>query len=131
MSKVQILVVDDDPKLSRLVKVVLERTKLYEVTEENRPSSVLSTARRLMPEAILMDVDMPGKDGAELAREMSRDPALADIPLMFFTSLISYEEAGKEEIIRGGKRFLAKPVNPSVLIRAVQRLVARIEPSHA
>jgi CheY-like chemotaxis protein len=124
MSKTKILVVDDDPKLSRLVKVVLEKTDLYEVQEENRSANAVNTARAFLPAAILLDVDMPGKDGGELARDIAGDRDLRETPVMFFTSLMSHQEAGQREIVRGGKWFLAKPVNPKVLIGAVERLVA-------
>src|SRR3954451_21985944 len=106
MDKTKILVVDDDPKLSRLVKLFLEKTKLYEVIEENRSSHALETARNTRPAAILLDVDMRGKDGGEVARELSADPQLCRKPVMFFTSLISTAEAGKREVMRGGQPFL-------------------------
>src|SRR4051794_14390662 len=123
MEKAKILVVDDDPKLSRLVKLFLEKTKLYEVIEENRSSHALETARSIRPAAILLDVDMPGKDGGEVAREIGADPQLCQKPIMFFTSLISVAEAGKHEVMRGGQPFLAKPVNPTALVEAVGRLL--------
>jgi CheY-like chemotaxis protein len=123
MEKTKILVVDDDPKLSRLVKLFLEKTKLYEVIEENRSSHAVETARSVRPAAILLDVDMPGKDGGEVARDLSKDPQLCAKPIMFFTSLISTAEAGKREVMRGGLPFLAKPVNPVALVEAVARLL--------
>ena len=123
MSQTKILVVDDDPKLSRLVKVVLEKTALYEVIEENRSANALAIARSLRPQAILLDVDMPGKDGGEVAREIAADRELAKTPIMFLTSLISSNEAGQHEVVRAGKWFLAKPVRPDVLVKSVARLI--------
>jgi CheY-like chemotaxis protein len=128
MSKAKVLVVDDDPKLSRLIKVVLEKTNSYEVHEENRSGSAVATARSVKPNIVLLDVDMPGKDGGEIAREMAADSQLRQTPVMFVTSLISQEEGGEEEIMRSGKWFLAKPVKPSVLIRAVDRLLTAVSP---
>ncbi len=127
MSKAKVLVVDDDPKLSRLIKLVLEKTNSYEVHEENRSSSAVATARSVKPNIVLLDVDMPGKDGGEIAREMAADSQLRQTPVMFVTSLVSQKE-GDEEIVRSGKWFLAKPVKPSVLIRAVDRLLTAVTP---
>lgn len=124
MEKLKIMVVDDDPKLSRLVKIFLEKTRLYTVLEENRSARAVTTAREYLPDALLLDVDMPGKDGGELAKELAADPALRQIPVMFFTSLVSAEEGGRREVYRGGMPFLAKPVNPTVLVGAVERLIA-------
>lgn len=122
MNKAKILVVDDDPKLSRLVKVLLENTDDYEVVEVNRPNDALATARALKPDGVLLDVDMPGKDGGEVASELARDPILKNVPVMFFTSL-AFDVAGDDVVIRGGRRFLPKPVNPHALIRAIGQLV--------
>jgi CheY-like chemotaxis protein len=122
-NRARILVVDDDPKLSRLVKLVLERTKLYEVLEENHSSRALAVARTFDPQAILLDVDMPGKDGGEVARELQGDPRLAKVPVMFLTSLVAGSEADEHEIERGGRLFLAKPTAPMVLLDAVGRLL--------
>ena len=122
-TKTKILVVDDDPKLSKLVKLVLEKTSQYDVLEENRSSQALGVARKFEPSLILLDVDMPGKDGGELAREMAVDSVLKKVPVMFFTSLVSHQEAGSNAIERAGKWYLAKPVMPEVLVRSVEYLL--------
>jgi CheY-like chemotaxis protein len=123
MNKAKVLVVDDDPKLSALTRMVLEKTQIYEVREVNRPMQALAVAREFRPDCVLLDVDMPGKNGGEVASDLAADRSLRDVPVMFFTSLISKTEAGEREILRGGKRYLAKPINPSVLLAAVGRLL--------
>ena len=124
MTKSRILVVDDEPNLSGLVRLILEKTQRFEVRVENRSSLALAAAREFRPDMILLDVDMPGKDGGDVAREIEAEPALRGVPILFFTSLISREEAGAHETLRGGQRFLAKPVDPKVLIAAVDRILA-------
>jgi len=128
MEKKRILVVDDHPKISNLVGMFLERTLLYIVAEENRPTHVLETARQFKPDAILLDVNMPGKDGADVALELSRDAEMQDVPVLFVTSLVSGEEAGKQEVRMGGNLYLSKPINPSALVAAVGRLLDGVEP---
>lgn len=127
MSKSKILIVDDDPKLSQLVALILSRMGGYEVRQENRSFAALATAREFRPDAILLDVDMPGKDGGIVAAELQNDPVLGHIPVVFLTSLISRAEAG----IRNGARFLAKPVDPKLLIETMNSLCPRFkaEPS--
>ena len=124
MNKQRILVVDDEPKLSDLVRLFLEKQKRFEVRVENRSSHALGAAREFRPDLILLDVDMPGKDGGEVAREIKNDTALGPTPIIFFTSLVSQDEAGDRESVRGGMRFLAKPVDPSVLVATVDRVLA-------
>src|SRR4051812_8713696 len=123
MEKKRILVVDDDPKLSNLVRMFLERTGLYEVVEENRSAHALETARAVKPDGILLDLNMPGKDGGDVAMELGRDPQLQNRPVLFLTSLVSTEEAGDHEMKLAGRLFLAKPVQPDALVAAVGRLL--------
>jgi len=124
MAKSKILVVDDDPKLSRLVATILNRVGGYDVFEENRPFAVVATAKQYRPDLILLDVDMPGKDGGALAREMSRDPVLGSVPVLFVTSLISSSETGTHN----GAHYLSKPVNPQLLLDTVRSLCPRFHP---
>ena len=124
MNKRRILVVDDEPKLSELVRMFLERTQRFDVRVENRSAHAVAAAREFRPEMILLDVDMPGKDGGQVARELKDDTTLRATPILFFTSLISRAEAGERETVRGGMRFLAKPVDPKILIDTVDRILA-------
>ena len=124
MNKTRILVVDDEPNLSDLVRLFLEKTKRFEVRTENRPGNVLAVAREFRPDMVLLDVDMPGQDGGEVAREIEADPVLRGVPILFFTSLISSSEAGDHLTMRGGMRFLAKPLNPKVLINVIDQVMA-------
>ena len=124
MNKSRILVVDDDPNISRLVATILSQSSQYEVRTENRAYAALASARDFKPDLVLLDVDMPGKDGGEVASEIHGDPALAHVPIVFLTSLVSRNEAGNGLSLRGGMRFLAKPVDPAVLQRSVRSLLA-------
>ena len=124
MNKTRILVVDDEPNLSDLVRLFLVKTKRFEVCTENRPGNVLCVAREFRPEMILLDVDMPGQDGGEVARQIDADPLLRGTPILFFTSLISPQDAGDHITVRGGMRFLAKPLNPKVLVRVIDEIMA-------
>jgi CheY-like chemotaxis protein len=123
MNTRRIMVVDDEPNLSELVRLFLEKTKRFEVRIENRSAQALAVAKEFRPALILLDVDMPGKDGGQVAREIQADPELKDIPIIFLTSLISRAETGDRETTRGGMRFLAKPVNPAVLVETIDRVL--------
>jgi len=120
MSKAKILIVDDDARLSSLTGAILLGGG-YEVREENRSFAALATARAFRPDLVLLDVDMPGKDGGTVAAEMAADRSTAGTPIIFITSLVAQDEAG----MRGGARFLAKPVEPAVLLAAVEQAISR------
>ena len=72
---------------------------------------------------MLLDVDMPDKSGGDIAREAAADARLKDIPILFLTALVSREEAGTRQLESGGMKFLAKPIEPSLLLAAVEDLV--------
>jgi len=122
MSKTRILIVDDDPNLSRLAGMILESSGLYEVMIINQALRALPAARQFQPAAILLDVDMPEKSGGDIAREAAADAQLRHIPVLFLTGLVSKTEAGENVYESGGMRFLAKPVEPALLLSCVAGL---------
>ncbi|MDB6153883.1 MAG: response regulator [Chthoniobacteraceae bacterium] len=122
MSKSKILVIDDDPKLSALLAFVLNRLGGYDVCEENRSFAALATAREFRPDVILLDVDMPGKDGGMVAGEIRRDASIAETPIVFVSSLITKSEEG----IRNGSHYLSKPVEPAHLLETVRTLCRQL-----
>lgn len=127
MKKSRILIVDDDPSISRLVAMLLTRCSNCEVRIENRPYAAKAAAEEFRPELILLDVDMPGKDGGQVAAEFQADPIFAKVPIVFITSLVSTHEAADDAVMRGGMPFLSKPVNPKALERTIKRLLGSPE----
>lgn len=123
MDKTRILIVDDDVNLSRLVSLMLEKTKLYETSVENRPRHAVAAVRAFSPHLILLDVDMPGMDGGAVARGIRGDEGLKNTPIIFFTSLLSRREGGNELVLRNGDHFLAKPVDPLALIECIDSVL--------
>jgi CheY-like chemotaxis protein len=128
MSKRRVLVVDDDLNLSRLAGMILENSGRYEVMIVNQSARALAAAVQFKAEILLLDVDMPGKGGGDLAREAALDSRLRDIPILFLTGLVRREETLEGPIERGGQQFLAKPVDPAQLLASVGALVAPAAP---
>jgi CheY-like chemotaxis protein len=123
MSKTRVLIVDDDLNLSRLSGMILENSGKYEVMIVNESVHAVAAAVQFRPDIMLLDVDMPGKDGGDIAQEAANDVRLRDIPVLFLTGLVSHGEAGSGALDSGGMKFLAKPVEPSLLLATVGRLV--------
>lgn len=123
MIKRRVLVVDDDVNLSRLAGMILESSGKYEVMIVNQSARALAAAVQFNPEILLLDVDMPGKGGGDLAREAALDSRLRDIPILFLTGLVRREETLEGPIERGGQQFLAKPVDPAQLLASVASLI--------
>jgi CheY-like chemotaxis protein len=80
MAEELILVVDDDPDIVELLRRLL-RDVGYEVATASGDAA-LSLARARQPRVILLDLLMPGMDGAEVSRRLRTDPATAHIPII-------------------------------------------------
>jgi CheY-like chemotaxis protein len=89
--------------------MILENSGKYEVMIVNQSSRALAAAIQFQAEVMLLDVDMPGKCGGDLAREAALDSRLRDGP-----------------IESGGRQFLAKPVDPAQLLAAVGSLLPQL-----
>jgi CheY-like chemotaxis protein len=125
MNKPRILIVDDDPNVSRLVAAHFEKSGSYQVLVENRPYAAAATARSFRPHLVFLDVDMPGKDGGDVAAEIQADPTIANTRIVFLTSLVAHNEAGEKTKMMGGFPFLAKPTTPAVLDRTVAEMLGK------
>jgi DNA-binding response OmpR family regulator len=126
MSKRRVLVVDDDVNLSRLAGMILENSGKYEVMILNQSARALAAAIQFQAEVMLLDVDMPGLSGGDLAREAAMDSRLRDVPILFLTGLVRRDETLDGPIESGGRQFLAKPVDPAQLLAAVGALIPQL-----
>ena len=120
MKKRRILIIDDDQDLVESVKAALEETGRYEVESETISSQGVLKARSYHPDLILLDVIMPEVAGNEVARRLQRDPKTKDIPVTYFTVIVSHEEVSKHSGLIGGNRFVAKPVSVDELTRCIE-----------
>src|SRR6266850_3746679 len=111
MTKRKILLVDDEPVFTRVMRAYLEDTGKFEVCMENDPTRVLSAARRFKPDLILLDVIMPDMDGGEVAYQLKADPGMSKVPIIFLTAVVSKEDVSRHGSVIGGNPFLAKPVD--------------------
>jgi two-component system, OmpR family, response regulator len=119
-AKKRILVIDDEPSVTRLTKMNLELTGSYEVRGENDPRNTLAVAREFRPDLILLDVMMPAMDGGEVASRLGADPQLKDVPIVFLTGIVSRRETQGGELVTPGGRFVAKPVSLVELIQIIE-----------
>jgi len=116
----RILIVDNDPNTTHLVKVLLEKTGHYLVLEENDATKAHQSAQNFRPDLILLDVVMPETDGGEVAARIEADPELHNTPIVFLTALVTRAEA-KSGLSIQGHPFLAKPVSIPELINAIEQ----------
>lgn len=123
MEAKRILIIDDEPAMTRMLRVNLEMTKRYQVREENQAMHALAAAREFKPDLILLDVIMPGVDGGELARRIKADPAFGQVPVIFLTGTVTKKEAA-EGAVTAGYPLLPKPVSLKMLVETMENAFA-------
>ncbi|MBI4590734.1 MAG: response regulator [Candidatus Rokubacteria bacterium] len=121
MDKKRILLIDDEPSFTRMLRLNLERTGTYEVREENRGAQGLAAAREFKPDLILLDVIMPDADGGTVAAQIKADQSLKNTPVVFLTAVVTKKEEG----VIGGRPFIAKPVSANEVIGCIEKHLAR------
>ncbi|MFQ5880932.1 MAG: two-component system response regulator [Candidatus Methylomirabilales bacterium] len=121
MVKKRILIVDDEPAVTRGLKLNLESTSAYAVREEHKGARALAAAREFKPDLILLDVIMPDVDGGDVASQIRADENLKHTPIVFLTAAVSKEEVNTQGGLIGGQPFLAKPVNVKEVIQCIRR----------
>ena len=116
-SKKRILLVDDDARLARLLKVVLE-TAGYEVCAENDPQMALRVARAFKPDLLVMDIAMPDNDGDQLAQELNDDAEVGPVPVVYLSGLLNEKDVARFKEL--GETALLKPVNICELKKCIE-----------
>ena len=121
----RVLVIDDEAAIRLLCRVNLEAEGI-EVTEAADGVTGLELAQSERPDAILLDVMMPGLLGWRVAEQLFSDPATADIPIVFLTARAEFRDRARGLDI-GGLDYITKPFNPIELAPTVRELLDRIE----
>ena len=104
-----ILVVDDQPHNLALLTEVLENEK-YEVWPATSGADALKKARMLLPDLILLDVNMPGMNGYKVCQQLKADPCTRLIPVIFVSALDeSWDKVQAFSV--GGTDYITKPVD--------------------
>jgi two-component system alkaline phosphatase synthesis response regulator PhoP len=124
----KILVVDDDPDLVESVTMILEN-KNHEVIQAYGGIEGLEKAKAEKPDAIILDVMMPDKDGYEVCKELKGDPEYSEIPILLLTAVVSQISSSTYTSRMGMETeaddYIDKPVEPGELAKLVERLLAK------
>lgn len=119
----QVLTADDDPTTTAIIRAVITQNAMTCHTARDGREA-LEVARSIVPDAIVLDVNMPYVDGFEVLTTLRNDPVTASIPVLMLTSV--QQEADVVKAFRlGAHDYVAKPFNPMELLARVKRLVAR------
>jgi two-component system alkaline phosphatase synthesis response regulator PhoP len=119
------LVIDDEAPIRLLCRVNLEAEGI-EVFEAAEGETGLELAKRERPDAILLDVMMPGLDGWNVAEQLLADEDTRAIPIIFLTARADLRDRVRGLDV-GGLDYVTKPFNPVELATLVREVVAAVE----
>ena len=117
----RVLICDDDELLLDLVQYRLSN-RGYEVVTAKDGKEALDRARKVAPDAMLLDAMMPGVDGYEVLRRLREDPALAKIPVIMLTAR-KQENDILTALELGADDYMVKPFIPEELVARLSRLI--------
>ena len=117
-TKKRVFIVDDESGFTHLLKLTLEKTGRFIVQEENDGTKAWLAAREFKPDIIFLDVVMPKIDGGDVAKQITTDPLLEHVPIIFLTAIVSEREGGN---LIGGFPFIAKPVSLQAIVECIDK----------
>jgi len=116
----RVLVVEDDPKTSEILRVYLEKGGYQVAAAHDGPAGV-SQARELRPDLVVLDLMLPGLSGTEVCRILRQD---SDVPIIMLTALSTLADK-LEGLDLGADDYVAKPFSPSELVARVRAVLRR------
>src|SRR5438552_1055118 len=125
----EVLVVEDEPDIRRLIVLHLERDGFRCRTASNGPEA-LRAARAVVPDLVVLDLMLPELDGLEVCRQLRRDASTAAVPIIMLT-------AKSDEVDRvvgleiGADDYVSKPFSPKELVARVRAVLRRARPEPA
>ncbi|HEV2016742.1 MAG TPA: response regulator [Gemmatimonadaceae bacterium] len=117
-----VLVIENDQNFAKVL-LDMARDKGYKGVVELDGEAGLKAAREIRPDAITLDIEMPGMDGLEVLDRLKRDPETRHVPV----HIISGMEEKREGLKAGAIAFLAKPVSKEALDAAFARISSFID----
>lgn len=114
----KVLLVEDNEQNLYLLTFLLEK-KGFTVVPARNGLEALKLVNEFRPDLIILDIQLPMMDGYTVARELKKNPALQDVPIVAVTS---YAMAGDREhaLEAGCTGYIEKPINPDTFVDAIK-----------
>ena len=122
-ARAAILHVEDDPSLQRLVRLALEQSGGYIVLSAGSGAEALAFAAQIVPQIVLLDIDLPDMNGLALLKQLRGVAGYAAVPTILLTSV--REPGAQAELdALGVRELLRKPFSPRLLGQVIDRVLA-------
>lgn len=118
-----ILIADDAADIRGLLEITL-RKRGHTVLQAETGTAALQLVEQVVPDLAILDVNLPGIEGTQIARRLRANPATAGVPIIMLTAL-SDEADTLAGFAAGADDYVTKPFNPRQLTARIQALLAR------
>ena len=118
----KILIIDDEEDIREVAALSLETVAGWTVVTANSGAQGLARAIEHQPDAILLDVMMPGMDGPTTFRELRKNPATASIPVLLLTAKVQASDQRRFADL-GVQAILFKPFDPLTLAQQISNVL--------
>ncbi len=118
----RIVIVEDEPNIVEAISFILSRDG-WEVTTHANGETAAAAVRAARPDALLLDVMLPGRSGYEILRELRADPDLAALPVLMLTARGQKKDRALADEL-GATRFMTKPFSNAELLAALAEITA-------
>lgn len=116
----QVLIVDDSKTEQMFLSSLLQKNGMM-VSLADNAEMALQQLELKVPDLILMDVVMPGKNGFQLTRQISKDPRFAKVPIIICTTK-NQETDMVWGMRQGARAYVTKPINPTELFNKIREI---------
>ena len=123
MSTARILVAEDERDIRELIVFALQLSG-YHVTDVPNGEVAYQTAKKILPDLILMDVRMPRMTGYEACAALKKDETTKDIPVIFLSAKGQDSEM-QQGLSLGAEAYFLKPFAPDELAQRVTEILAK------
>jgi CheY-like chemotaxis protein len=117
-----VLVIDDEADIREIAKMSLQFTKNWTVITAASGEEGMAIAQDQQPDAILLDVMMPGMDGLEMLKALQKNPITQKIPVILLTAT-SKVVTQQSYVKLGAKAVLIKPFDPGLIANQVEQIL--------
>ena len=118
----RVLVVEDEPAVQDMIRILLERTGYEVATAFNVPDAVEILRARPLPDIVLLDLMLPGIDGMELLRQMRAKDYFDNLPVIIVSALADPDKI-REGLEAGADRYVTKPGIAHNLVKTVNEVI--------
>ncbi|TYB82497.1 response regulator transcription factor [Maritimibacter fusiformis] len=121
----KIVVVEDEPNITEAISFILSRDG-WEVSTHANGETAAEAVRAAAPDAVVLDVMLPGRSGYEILQDLRADPEFAALPVLMLTARGQKKDRDLADRL-GATRFMTKPFSNAEMLKALREIAGDLD----